>query len=448
MARDDGEEVDVLVIGAGAAGLAAAGDLAASGLRVLVLEARERCGGRVHTRHDPRSPVPIELGAEFVHGRPPAILEIAERAQLPLVEVAGEHWIGDGRRLRLHDDVEGDLGDVFAEMSAERTPDRSFAEYVAACRGGEEWRSRRRLALQYVRGFHAADPARVSERALARGALREQEIDGERSFRLLAGYDGIVAQLVARVPTIRLGAVVTRVQWGAGRVEVTARTPEGERRHVAPRAVVTLPLGVLKATDGAGAVRFDPPLGEKQDALRKIEVGAAVRTVLRFREKPWADASLVPLAGGGELSRLSFLHARIDDAPFPIFWSEFPVDAPSLTAWAGGPDAEALSGLSAEQLAERALDVLARLFGVERERLAGRLVGAHAHDWQRDPFARGAYSYIAVGGIDAPADLSRPLAETLFFAGEATDSAGDTGTVHGAIASGRRAAREVVAAPR
>lgn len=436
------------MIGAGVAGLAAAGDLAAAGLRVIVLEARERCGGRVLTRHDPRSPVPIELGAEFVHGRPAATLEIAERAALPLVEVAGEHWVGDGRELRLHDDLEGELGDVFAEMSAERSPDRSFADYVAACRGGEEWRGRRALALQYVRGFHAADPARVSERALARGARREQEIDGERSFRLLAGYDGIVAQLVARVPTIQLGVVVTSVCWQAGRAEVTARASDGERHYIGRRAVVALPLGVLKASVGGGVVRFEPALVEKRDALRKIEVGAAVRVVLRFHEKPWEDATLTPLAGGEDLHRLSFLHARIDDAPFPVFWTEYPVDAPSLTAWSGGPDAEALSGESAERLAERAIGVLARLLGVDRARLADCVVGAHAHDWQRDPYALGAYSYIAVGGIDAPADLARPLADTLFFAGEATDSAGDTGTVHGAIATGRRAAREVLAAAR
>jgi monoamine oxidase len=92
----------------------------------------------------------------------------------------------------------------------------------------------------------------------------------------------------------------------------------------------------------------------------------------------------------------------------------------------------------------RALDSLSRMFGLERERLADLLAAWYTRDWQADPFARGAYSYIPVGGLDAPRLLARPIEDTLFFAGEATDLEGQNGTVHGAMASGQRAAIEIL----
>jgi monoamine oxidase len=121
---------------------------------------------------------------------------------------------------------------------------------------------------------------------------------------------------------------------------------------------------------------------------------------------------------------------------------------PLLVAWAGGPDAERLSGVADDELARRAVETLSELLGAPPGRLAASLRSAHVHDWLQDPFSRGAYSYLAVGGDEAPAALAAPLVDTLFFAGEATDLAGDTGTVHGAIATGKRAAGEVLASVR
>ena len=115
--------------------------------------------------------------------------------------------------------------------------------------------------------------------------------------------------------------------------------------------------------------------------------------------------------------------------------------APILTAWAGGHAADRLLAEGAP--AERALDSLATAFGLKRREIDRLVDSAHMHDWQADPFSRGAYSYAAVGGKNAHTALGRPISSTLFFAGEAT-SGDQTGTVAGAIASGKRAAREVL----
>jgi monoamine oxidase len=153
------------------------------------------------------------------------------------------------------------------------------------------------------------------------------------------------------------------------------------------------------------------------------------KVVLRFREPFWDD-------------RLSFLHDREGD--FPTWWTASPWRVPVITAWAGGPRAEALRELDETALVDRALASATRTLAVPRPRLEELLESWRVHDWRRDPYSRGAYSYVGVGGLPAQRALARPCEGTLFFAGETTEPT-EMGTVSGAIASGQRAARQVLA---
>jgi monoamine oxidase len=124
-----------------------------------------------------------------------------------------------------------------------------------------------------------------------------------------------------------------------------------------------------------------------------------------------------------------------------------PHETAMLTAWAGGPKATALWGLAkadgdAGALLEQALSTLARIFGLADIR--SRLVSWHLHDWQRDPYSRGAYSYVPAGAMDAPGQMRRPVDDTLYFAGEHTDTSGHWGTVHAALATGMAAAQQLL----
>jgi monoamine oxidase len=205
---------------------------------------------------------------------------------------------------------------------------------------------------------------------------------------------------------------------------------------------VTLPLGVLQAPAGApGAVAFDPPLpAAKQEALALLRAGAVARLTLRFRERFWVRGPDDPL------TRLGFAYAP---SPwFPVFWTSYPVVSPLLVAWSGGPAAAELARLTEADRLGHALDALARLFDRSRVELEALLEGWHEHDWLADPYSRGAYSYAAVGGADAPAALGAPVGGRLFFAGEATVADGDIGTVHGALRSGSRSAAELLVAAR
>lgn len=217
----------------------------------------------------------------------------------------------------------------------------------------------------------------------------------------------------------------------------------GERETLtASQVLITVPLAVLRADRAeVGAIEFFPALPDaKLAAMEKMETGAIVRVVLRFRERFWE--TIAPPAGRGEsLAGMSFLFSQ--DEWFPTWWTAMPATFHVITGWAPFRSAERLSGQDEQIVVQRALLSLSKLLGVELEVLKRELAQAHFHDWQSDPFSRGAYSYGCVGADGAQESLAAPLADTVFFAGEATDVTGHNGTVHGAIASGYRAADEI-----
>ena len=448
------DAVDVVIVGAGVAGLAAGRALREAGVDIAIVEARERLGGRIFTQRDAEVPVPIELGAEFVHGRAPELHEIAREAKLLIYDVCdadGGRWRSSNGAFRPLEGFWEQLDQVMRRLDAKREPDRSFQAFLDSRPGGRRLARQRALALQFVEGFHGADPRRASERALADGGSPGDDEQERRLGRVLDGYESVPRWLAQSIgDRIRFGAIATRVAWKRKHVELELRTPGGGATSgvVAKAAIVSVPLGVLKAPAGEpGAIAFDPPLerdGIKRDALLGLEMGTVVRVVLRTRDRFWASERFARRMKEQSFEGLAFLHTS--DEHFPVWWTPFPVRAPLLVAWSGGPRAHALSRLTPQRIMELAVDALGRQFGLTRRQARSEVQATWVHDWQGDAFARGAYSYMVVGANDAPAQLARPLGGTLFFAGEASDAEGRTGTVHGAIATGRRAARQVIRA--
>ena len=431
---------DVIVIGAGVAGLSAARELLKAGVNVVVLEARPRVGGRIctiHAGHDA-----IELGAEFIHGTAPQLDEALEHAGIAALDITGVRWLAANGVLKPLDDFWERLARAMRPLRKPRKRDRSVAEVLDRRRG----RGRsldRRLALQFVEGFNAADAHLISAQAVA-AANPAYDPEERRLGRVHGGYDRLVNWLASPVrDRIHSSTIVTGVQWKKGSVRVEVNG--GRQAHtVAARAtVVAVPLGVLKAAAGeTGAIAFAPPLEQKQDALEHLAMGTVVRVSLRFRERFWVADRFVELMNGSEPNALSFIHSP--DEEFPVWWTAYPIRTPVIVGWCGGPRARDLSALSSAEIVQRAVGALARSLRIGPRRLRGLLGGAWTHDWEHDPFSRGAYSYEMAGGANAPANLARPLQGTLFFAGEASDAEGATGTVHGAMNSGRRAASEVL----
>jgi monoamine oxidase len=496
---------DVLILGAGVAGLSAAIELARGGLRVEILEARDRIGGRVFTQHDPTLNHPVELGAEFVHGIAPEIWLPAQQHNLKMTEVDGDLWCSLNGKLRPCNFFR-QADKILAAMN-DRDPDESFLDFLKRrLPGGEHKNDKdndkdedaKRWATGYVSGFNAADPGEVSVHWLVHGRKADEQIEGDRAFHIAGGYQKLLgifaAELTALNVPIHLNTVVNEIKWskqfvqvktsgdgvGAdrdetrGHVATGALTRQAElssaQRSVgrssatasftAPRALITLPLGVLQS----GSIRFDPQLpAEKQTALQKLSMGKVVRVTFCFRERFWAGVGRAPSpakaardhgartsAKGGtrdqDLSNLSFLFSR--DPLFPTWWTQMPEELPIITGWAPAHSAESLTGMSEGRIVDKALDTLSGLLGIDKARIQAQLIATYFHDWNSDPFSCGAYSYVRAGGEGCQKILAAPLENTLFFAGEATDITGHNGTVHGAIASGQRAAKEILAISR
>ena len=337
-----------------------------------------------------------------------------------------------------------DLIDSIFLRIDESAPDQSFQDFLEqAC--GDLPQHTRIEAAAYVEGFHACNASLISAHALARWYRSDQKIQGHRGFRFPDGYEGMVRALVAaskpELLTVRLNTVVTEIAWSPSTVEVTAQSLE-HQQHASIRAdaaVITLPLGVLQAPPGSGgAVCFRPELTEKAEALKQLEMGAAIRLVLCFRHCFWTDPKLVR----SPMPDMSFLSSP--EEVFPTWWSSFSAGTAMLTGWSGGVRAERLSGLGSAAIMERGLEVLHHVFGVPLETLRDLVQESFVHDWQSDPYCRGAYSYALADSREAAQRLAVPVGNTLFFAGEATDCSGHNGTVHGAIASGQRAATELL----
>lgn len=441
--------VDAIIIGAGAAGLAAASELRANGRSVVVIEARSRVGGRIFTYRDPLVPVPIELGAEFLHGATPNTDTIIGRAGLTAVDVVGDNWRArDGYFRKV--DYWKKVDKVLRKLDEHRMPDRSFSDYLAE-RAARKKKSKdvkaRSLALEFVQGFHAADASLVSERWLARGGDPGESPEEARTGRILDGYDRVPAWLVRDVfDAVELNTVVTNVEWERGNARVTCRDSEQFLRIFEGRTViVTVPVGVLKAPAGEdGAIAFTPEVPGMTEAMNGLEMGSALRTIFAFSERMWEKGLPHAPQKDGGLTSLGFMHSP--GAKFPVWWTQFPVRVPLLVGWVGGPAAGELCTLPNIEIERLALHDLARHLGTTYECLAGVVRGSWMHNWERDPFSRGAYSYAAVGGSGAARKLARPVEQTIFFAGEATDTDGHSGTVEGALATGSRAARGVLLA--
>jgi glycine/D-amino acid oxidase-like deaminating enzyme len=448
-------DYDVIIVGAGAAGLTAAARLAQSGRRVALLEARDRIGGRIFTRHLPaaqgHAPVCVELGAEFIHGLPAATWSLVGQAKLSAYEIEGSDlsFVNGSWAPPMNQPATHVIADMLKWLEAHPGCDMSFAEYQTAAPTDAATAA---AAANYVEGFNAADRHRIGIASLAIQQRAEDAIDGDRVFHVAAGYAAVMeflaSQFRAAGGELALGAAVRRIEWQRGSVRIeTAVAAAGQGELQARQALITVPLGVLQAD----TIAFAPAPAQILAHARRLAVGEVVRISLLFRERFWRDcrAPSIPENVRRKLADLSFLFTP-GEVP-PTWWTPNPAPTPMLTAWIGGPKATELrrslaAGGDPLALPRRCLATLARIFEQSFAELQSLLVSWYEHDWSADPYSRGAYSYVPAGALDAPAKLTAPVAETLYFAGEHTDITGHWGTVHAAIGSGARAAEQILAA--
>jgi monoamine oxidase len=412
-----------VVVGAGAAGLMVARELARAGKRVTLLEARKRSGGRIEVLPETEFGYAAEGGAEFVHGEAHHTHSVMREAGLSLTVLDGTGWQAENGVLSLNERVTPHA-DEFRRALIALKHDLPVAEFLARHFGDPRYADLRYSITRMVEGYDAADPSRAST-----FALREEWMGRGlgRQGRIEEGYGPLIAFLLGDCRrlgvAVYFGAVVTSIDADQGKI--TARCRDG-RFFAADAAILTVPLPLLggialpaEAKDIAAA------------AIADIGFGNVVKILLRFSSNWWASRTSADM---------SFLFSN---AAVPTWWTQHPDSHPVLTGWLAGPRADAVATLSSDDIIARALGALAQNLAVSADWLRGMLVASRAINWGADPFARGAYSYATPKTRQVLAQIDRAHAH-VWFSGEAFYAGPEMGTVEAAFASGWHAAQAIL----
>ncbi|GLH81831.1 hypothetical protein SSBR45G_67400 [Bradyrhizobium sp. SSBR45G] len=417
----------IIIVGAGAAGLMAARELASAGRKVTLLEARDRCGGRIHPLAESVFGYRADAGAEFIHGAAPVTYQLLAEAGLSAQPIEGARWHAENGVLSSDEPADRQIGrlhQVLSQLDEDLTVtallDRHFSD--------AEFAELRAFVLGMVQGYDAADPDRASV-----FALREEWMGGERGdqARIVAGYglllDHLVAECRARGVAFAFKSAVSAIE--SAEEGAIVRCADG-RAHRGDIVILTVPLPLLHT------IALPTAMQRQLAATADIGFGNVIKLLLRF-ERRWWTAMPAP-----DLSDMLFL---LSDATVPVWWTQHPGDQAVLTGWLAGPPTSSFAALDEATLIEAGLAALGDIFAKPVTILRPALVAAQAIDWAKDPFARGAYSYATLATRDAQDVLTRWEGGPVLISGEALYRGRDMGTVEAALASGLATARRILA---
>ncbi len=417
----------IVIIGAGAAGLMAAYELASRDYRVTVLEARESTGGRI------RAPLPgftgvAEPGAEFVHGKLPLTFEWLQQARLSKLPVEGEMITVMNNQWQEQEEMT--IGwDRLLEHMNKLKEDMTVAHFLSRDFGEPKYEALRDSVRGYAQGFDLADIDDASVFSLRDEWSHEEE----GQYRVEGGYIGLIRffekKLRATHCQFRLGVIVKKIEWEKNDVVVTA---SDGARFTASKLLVTVPIGVLQASGREkAAIEWAPAIPGHSKAFYDIGYGTVTKVLLEFKKPFWESFQ----------KNIGFVISR---QAIPTWWTQNPSRYPLLTGWLGGPPA-LQPNRSREKLLELSFESLANIFRMESGVVRDGLQAAWVEPWQEDPFALGAYSYSLLKSKAAIEKLQMPVEETIYFAGEAIYEGHSPGTVEAALQSGKEVAGRILA---
>jgi monoamine oxidase len=423
------KEFDVIIIGAGASGLMAAYELGGNNKKIAILEARERVGGRAQTIQGHGFSVPVETGAEFVHGKLPISLSLLDNSGIHYHPAMGKPYTVQNGKLKKED-----AWDPFWPLLIKKLDslenDMSIADFLDSYFAGEQYKNLRDSVTRFAQGFDAADPKKVSAISLRNEWKND---DDEHQYRIENGYSSLFDWLAGECEKGRselfLSHPVQSIDHSGDEVIITCLNTEKFR---CKKVLITVPLGIWLAPAASPAsIQYIPGLREKQVAATQMGYGNVIKATIEFKDFFWENNGDQSMPGAGFI---------FSDAPFPTWWTQNPVNVPQLSGWLAGPPSEKLQ-LNEEELKTMAIESLSKIFKISIEQLEQKITSAVVTDWSKDPWALGGYSYDTVFSKTAKKIMMEPVNDKLFFAGEALYEGTHNGTIEAAFESGKNAAK-------
>lgn len=422
---------NTIIIGAGAAGLIAAYELAKTNQKVTILEARNRIGGRCYTFSGQDFTQPIELGAEFIHGELPLTLKLLKEANIKYKPVSGDNFQFKNGEIK-QSEFFMEHWDAFEKALNEVQEDQTLEQFLQQHFHEEKYIGLRKSVVQFAAGYDTADPKRVSLFSLRDEWLSDHE--EETQYRIPGGYVQLMDYLADQIKNlggkIVLNAVVKQINWQPDFVEVITAD---NASFTGKKLVLTVPLGVLTAAENEEAsITFHPDLPEQLQAAADMGFGAIIKILIEFSEPIWEQKGLI---------NLQFLFS---EEKIPTWWAQTPQKSNVFTGWLGGSPQDKNQSLSDEEILKDAIKSLAHILQVNASFIEQKMVSAKVYNWTADPFTRGSYSYATVKTASARKILKTPVAQTIYFAGEALFEGEQLGTVEAALVSGLKVAKGIL----